>query len=69
MGIILLPFLIASLGLTGFMLVKLIHHIQKEKEYNILFFGFLLSCIEIFLLFLFWKSQPKIYIFRTNTNF
>ena len=69
MGIILLPFLVASLCLTGFMLVKLIQYIQKEKEYRVLLFGFLLSCVEIFLLFLFWKSQHKIYVFTPHFNF
>lgn len=63
MGIILLPFFVASLIFTVIVVIRLVKYINIKQDYLILFFGFLISIIEIVLIVYYWKQQDRIYYF------
>lgn len=63
MGIIILPFFILSLILTGILLNRLIKQVSLKKDYKIILFGFLISMVEIFFMLLYWQQQTEIYKF------
>ncbi len=69
MGLILLPFLLVAFGLTSVLLIKMLELFKQEKNYKILFYGLLISCIELSLLFLSWKLQHRIYAITPSVQF
>jgi len=69
MGLILLPFFIVAFGLTSVLLVKVLERFKQKKNYKILLYGFLISCIELSLLFLYWKLQHRIYAITPAVQF
>jgi len=69
MGIILLPFIIVAFGLTSVLFVKVIKYLKQEKSYKVLIYGFFISCIELSLLFIYWKFQHKIYVLNPSVEF